>query len=157
MDKYRYVVVCYDTCEKETQYISEPLAYLDALAFMQNKAIEQYRCFRDEDVSLLFEGDKAVLKSNKFEWVWEIIVNNCGYQNGILIPVKGGNLDVRVSSDDNYPGVDIEFVSYNDTGANPSRPRVVVEYPKDDNLRVLIWNNPEDEDYTHCIELGGAK
>lgn len=154
----RFVVVCYDTYEKKTEYISNPFAYHDALAFMQNKAHEQYRYFREEDVYLLFEGDKAILKTNKCEWVWEIVESNHFVgSNGFLIPVKGGNLDVRVSSDDNYPGVDIEFVSYDDTGATPSRPRVVVEYPKDDNLRVLIWNNPEDEDYTHCIELGGAK
>lgn len=152
-----FAVVLFNTYDKKTEYLSEPYTYLEALTYMQDRANEKYRYFRDdENVSLLFKGDKAVLKTNKYEWVWEIVeLNHFEGPNGFLIPIKGGKLDVRVSTDDNYPGVDVEFLSHDDTGSNPSRPRVVVECPKDGNLRVLIWNDSENEDYTHCIELGG--
>lgn len=79
--------------------------------------------------------------------------------NEIRIKVKGGYLIAAPSPDPNYPGIDVEYIADNDAGKNMSRPRVLVEYPQDDDcdaattLRALIWNNPQSEDYTEEIEL----
>ncbi len=72
--------------------------------------------------------------------------------------VKGGWLVATVSPDPNYPGIDVEFVSDNDRGEFPSRPRVLVERPEVEGeepgpLRALIWGNRNCEDYTDEIEF----
>lgn len=73
--------------------------------------------------------------------------------NEIRIKVKNGYLRATPSPDPNYPGIDIEYISDNDTGQHMSRPRVLVEYPENDTLRALIWNDPQSEDYTKEISL----
>lgn len=73
--------------------------------------------------------------------------------NEIRIKVKGGYLIATPSLDPNYPGIDVEYISDDDTGQHISRPRVLVEYPKDDTLRAIIWNDPQSEDYTEEIDL----
>lgn len=71
----------------------------------------------------------------------------------LVVKVNGGYLVATISPDPNYPGVDVEYVSDKDNGENMSRPRVLVEWPHDGALRALIWNNPNDEDYTEDITL----
>jgi hypothetical protein len=73
--------------------------------------------------------------------------------NTIQIRVKGGYIVASVSSDPNYPGIDVEYVADDDNGERVSRPRVLVEYPVNDCLRALIWNEPDNEDYTEEIDL----
>ena len=73
--------------------------------------------------------------------------------NQLVVKVNGGHLVATISQDPHYPGIDIEYVSDKDNGENLSRPRVLVEWPRDDTLRALIWNNPNDEDYTKEISL----
>ena len=76
---------------------------------------------------------------------------------GLKVRVKGGWLVTVPSSDPHYPGIDIEYVA-DETDENAlSRPRVLVEYPDDGELRALIWNNPNIEDYTKEIKLEGKR
>ena len=69
----------------------------------------------------------------------------------IKVRVKGGYIRANASSDPDYPGIDVEFVSNNDVGETLSRPRVLIEKPVDDNLRALIWDDADNEDYTKEI------
>ena len=74
-------------------------------------------------------------------------------KNELIVNVNGGHLVATISQDPYYPGIDIEYIADNDSGENLSRPRVLVELPHDDTLRALIWNDPNDEDYTKEIVL----
>lgn len=69
----------------------------------------------------------------------------------IKVSVKGGYIRANASEDPDYPGIDVEFVSDNDVGETLSRPRVLFEKPVDDNLRALIWDDADNEDYTKEI------
>lgn len=69
----------------------------------------------------------------------------------IKVRVEGGYIRANASSDPDYPGIDVEFVSDNDVGETLSRPRVLIEKPVDDNLRALIWDDADNEDYTKEI------
>ena len=71
----------------------------------------------------------------------------------LKIKIRNGYLVATISEDPYYPGIDIEYVADDDIGEQLSRPRVLVELPYDDTLRALIWNNPNDEDYTEEIVL----
>ena len=74
-------------------------------------------------------------------------------KNTLVVNVRGGYLIATISTDPYYPGIDIEYVAENDNGENLSRPRVLVEWPHNDKLRALIWNDPDNEDYTRKIKL----
>ena len=70
------------------------------------------------------------------------------------IKLPNGTLRITESTDPNYPGVDIEFITPENTdGDVVSRPRVLVEQPIGENLRVLVWNDSKSEDYTDEIEF----
>ena len=69
------------------------------------------------------------------------------------VKVEGGILRATKSTDSEYPGIDVEFIADNDNGENISRPRVLFEKPKGENLRVLIWNDKNSEDYTENIDF----
>lgn len=69
----------------------------------------------------------------------------------ISVKVPGGSIIASIIDDADYPGIDVEFVSDNDMGEDLSRPRVLFEKPKDGELRVLIWNDKDNEDYTKEI------
>ena len=82
-------------------------------------------------------------------------------KNIYCLPIPGGYLDIRASSDPDYPGLDIEFFSDNKTDDENavSRPRVLIEKPYNeenetfDKLRALCWSDMYQEDYTSEIEL----
>lgn len=71
------------------------------------------------------------------------------------LPIKNGYLDIRVSQDPDYPGLDIEYIDKNESHDEfQTRPRVLIECPKDtDTLRALVWGNPNSEDYDTDIEF----
>ena len=69
----------------------------------------------------------------------------------ISVKVPGGSIIASIADDADYPGIDVEFVSDNDMGEDLRRPRVLFEKPKDGDLRVLIWNDKDNEDYTKEI------
>ena len=71
------------------------------------------------------------------------------------LSIKNGYLDISVSQDPNYPGIDIEYVDNDEASMSPqTRPRVLIECPKDTNiLRALVWGDPKSEDYSDKIEF----
>ena len=73
--------------------------------------------------------------------------------NEFTVKVKSGCFCVTECGDIDYPGIDIEFVANNDNGDNLSRPRVLFECPVDGNLRVLIWDDKDNEDFTREIKF----
>lgn len=88
---------------------------------------------------------------------------NCGKQQldpekVYSMPLDGGHLDVRVSNDPQYPGLDIEYISDNEPD-KLSRPRVLIEKAMDEaskrsgHLRAVIWADRDREDYTDTIDL----
>jgi|GEM_PF-6648051 len=76
-----------------------------------------------------------------------------------VFPIKDGCLNINVSIDPDYPGVDIEYIPNNSTSVPCTRPRVLIEAPVDDatgkpgKLRTLIWSDPNGEDYTEKVEF----
>ena len=72
----------------------------------------------------------------------------CG---SLIVRVEGGYLRADPSQDPDYPGIDIEFIADSEPDDSVSRPRVLFEKPIDGRLRVLIWNNPKNEDYEEEI------
>ena len=72
---------------------------------------------------------------------------------GFEFRIDGGYFYITVSEDLNYPGIDIEFIAYDDEGKNASRPRVLFEKPIEGKLRTLIWANKDLEDYSDEIEF----
>lgn len=73
--------------------------------------------------------------------------------NSLEVKVDGGYLHATISGDVNYPGIWVEFVADDDKGESVSRPTVLVEKPVDDELRVLVWSDEDDEDYTTEIKF----
>lgn len=72
--------------------------------------------------------------------------------NEMQLRVEGGYFDVMISQDEEYPGIDIEFIPNADREHAISRPRILFELPKGSNeLRALIWNNATSEDYSEEI------
>jgi hypothetical protein len=69
------------------------------------------------------------------------------------IKTKDGHLHAMGFQNNEYPGIDIEFVADHDNGENLSKPRILFEYPSDGKLRVLIWDDKDNEDYTREIEF----
>ena len=70
------------------------------------------------------------------------------HNNVLFVKANGGYFRAEASCDPNYPGIDIEFISDNETDDAFSRPRILFEKPMNsENLRVLIWDNPDNEDY----------
>lgn len=70
------------------------------------------------------------------------------------LPIKNGYLDIRVSTDPDYPGLDIEYISNleKDSHGEFTRPRVLVEC-NENKLRTVIWGDHTAEDYSSTIEF----
>ena len=68
----------------------------------------------------------------------------------ITVKINGGLIIARKSSDSDYPGIDVEFVSDKENPKNLSRPRVLFEKPKDQELRALVCDC-KNEDYSSEI------
>ena len=68
------------------------------------------------------------------------------------VRVEGGYLVATPSYDDNYPGIDVEFQPDEKIGEDVlSLPRVLMEKPAGERIRVLAWTDPATEDYTKEI------
>mgnify|MGYP003294772777 CR=1 FL=1 len=73
--------------------------------------------------------------------------------DSIRVRLKNGYLVANESSDPMYPGIDVEFIKDNEEKDALSRPRVLIEQPPEGKLRVLLWNDKDNEDYTDDIEM----
>lgn len=70
----------------------------------------------------------------------------------IVVKIQGGHLVATETTDPDYPGIDVEFVSDSDNGEYASRPRVLFEKPVEEGeLRALVWDDKNSEDYTKEI------
>ena len=65
---------------------------------------------------------------------------------GGAVMAKNGFFDVVAGLETDYPGVDVEF--HVRGSRNCTQPRIVFE-EAEGQLRVLIWSDPDSEDYTH--------
>lgn len=68
--------------------------------------------------------------------------------DSLTVKVEGGYLYATISGDINYPGICVEFVADGDTGEYLSRPTILMEKPVGEDLRALVWDDKDDEDYT---------
>ena len=73
--------------------------------------------------------------------------------NSLKIKVDGGYLYATISGDVDYPGICVEFVADDESEDVRSRPTVLIEKPVNDDLRVLVWEDENDEDYTTEIKF----
>ena len=71
----------------------------------------------------------------------------------LKVRVEGGYLHATESGDVNYPGICVEFVADNEREDALIRPTVLVEKLDGDDLRVLIWGDADEEDYTTEIKF----
>ena len=71
----------------------------------------------------------------------------------LKVRVNGGYLQATESGDANYPGICVEFVADNERDDTLSRPTVLVEKTDGDDLRVLVWSDENNEDYTTEIKF----
>ena len=69
----------------------------------------------------------------------------------LKVRVDGGYLIATESGDVDYPGICVEFISDDMDDDVLSVPSVLIEKPVDDELRVLIWADEDNEDYTTKI------
>lgn len=73
-----------------------------------------------------------------------------------ILSIKEGYLDITVSPDPTYPGIDIEYVSNKEDELKNdelwTRPRVLIEN-EEDTLRAVIWKDPHKEDYTEAVNF----
>lgn len=71
----------------------------------------------------------------------------------LKVKVDGGYLYATIVGDTDYPGICVEFIADGDNGEALSRPTVLMEKPAGDDLRVLVWGDEDDEDYTTEIKF----
>lgn len=110
----------------------------------QSSVDESNPVWTDEHISELMNDFYVIPKDN----ISEV------YENEIDVLVEGGYIRANVAQDEDYPGIDVEFVSNKPQEDALSFPRVLFEKPKDNDLRALIWADPNDEDYSDEIEFG---
>ena len=58
-----------------------------------------------------------------------------------------------VSTDPDYPGIDVEYIADYEHPLAMSRPRILMEKPKGEEIRVLAWEDKNKEDYTSEINF----
>jgi hypothetical protein len=68
--------------------------------------------------------------------------------DSLMVKVEGGYLYATISGDIDYPGICVEFVADGDIGEYLSRPTILMEKPVGEDLRALIWDDKDEEDYT---------
>lgn len=107
----------------------------------QSSVDESNPVWTDEHISELTNDFYVIPKDN----IPEV------HENEIDVLIEGGYIRAIAAQDENYPGIDIEFVSNKPQEDALSFPRVLVEKPKDDDLRVLVWGDTQSEDYTDKI------
>lgn len=75
----------------------------------------------------------------------------------LKVKTEGGYLIATAVPDLDFPGIDIEFVA-DDEPIEHTRPRVLFEKSNIGPLRVLIWADKHNEDYTNEVvfnSIGG--
>ena len=68
--------------------------------------------------------------------------------DSLMVKVEGGYLYATISGDIDYPGICVEFIADGDIGESLSRPTILMEKPVGEDLRALVWDDKDEEDYT---------
>lgn len=69
------------------------------------------------------------------------------------VNVENGIIRATVSTDPDYPGIDVEYIADYEHPLAMSRPRILMEKPKGEEIRVLAWEDKNKEDYTSEINF----
>ena len=70
----------------------------------------------------------------------------------LQIKTSHGIIRATKSEDPAYPGIWLEYIDNEDRGEMPSRFQCLMEEPQDKpEVRILVWDNPNDEDYSQEI------
>lgn len=113
----------------------------DIAAIAADESALLYRLTHNEDIELYTSksGDVTV-----------IVFEKSAIELNTLVP--NGRLQTNTCGDDDYPGVDIEYIPDNESEYPDvlTRPRVRIEKPVDSEiLAAMLWTDKNDEDYTH--------
>lgn len=132
---------CYDTLEEAKQEMKKQY---DACVYALDEPFDDEHSFcENKAAKLIFANGQTCYWS-----IIEVPSNS----DKIEIKVKDGYLKATTSEDPNFPGIDIEYIPEEIDELSISDPRILIEKPVDSNeLRALIWNDSQDEDYTDKI------
>lgn len=93
---------------------------------------------------------KMIYGVDRYKKVGEVPVDKSS-PSGIKVRLRSGWLVATAATDSDYPGIDIDYIDDTEDPEALSRPRALFEEPKDGELRLLIWEDSKDEDYTREI------
>ena len=93
--------------------------------------------------------------STVYEITYQIFEDEPNKTGTEIVKVREqGRFEIIKCLDNDYPGVDVEFIPT--TGREEQTlPRLVFEWPEGDALKVLIWGNPENEDPSETVVFKG--
>ena len=115
----------------------------------------------DEFYRPVFYGDNfaenGLIKEipEDLEFVEQILTEN-DEDDQIKIQVRGGYIRAMPSNNPDWPGIWVEFVRDNEPEDTISRPQILFEQTEDEEsgeARILIWENPKEEDSTQEVEF----
>lgn len=135
---------------------------------LRNDAIVNIYTFENQEQAERFIKQSNRYKSAKpdLEWagqlftIWSIENSNTALLLMdakiccINTPVPGGHFETDINTDPTYPGIDSQFIP-DESASNDikSFPRVRFEKIINEELRVMVWNDLQNEDYTQKIKF----
>ena len=116
--------------------------------------------YMDGLLSVMFDGKNFKHLWERFTGLKLAVTNELLPGVNYTVPIKDGHLDISVSQDPDYPGVDMEYISDKEDKISDDglyiRPRILVEN-NENVLRAVVWGDCQSEDYSDeigftCIE-----
>lgn len=116
--------------------------------------------YMDGLLSVMFDGKNFKHLWERFTGLKLAVTNELLPGVNYTVPIKDGHLDISVSQDPDYPGVDMEYISDKEEKISDDglyiRPRILVEN-NENVLRAVVWGDCQSEDYSDeisftCIE-----
>ena len=116
--------------------------------------------YMDGLLSVMFDGKNFKHLWERFTGLRLAVTNKLLPGVNYTVPIKDGHLDISVSQDPDYPGVDMEYISDKEDKISDDglyiRPRILVEN-NENVLRAVVWGDCQSEDYSDeigftCIE-----
>ena len=107
--------------------------------------------YMDGLLSVMFDGKNFKHLWERFTGLKLAVINELLPGVNYTVPIKDGHLDISVSQDPDYPGVDMEYISDKEEKISDDglyiRPRILVEN-NENVLRAVVWG-----DYQSDIKL----
>ena len=73
-------------------------------------------------------------------------------EEGVIeVKTKHGKIVATEGGDPDYPGIWLEYLDKKGDGKKLSHPQVLMEQDDDGRIRLLIWDDPNDECHTREI------